>query len=173
MKYLKTITRQRTSSLGSQRVIRFTAVALIAGTLAVSSTACTPQIDFHGHVFSENEINQIQPGQSKDQVRLAFGTPDTVTTIGGGVFYYISSTQKTIAFMKPEVVDRRVVAVYFNQDETVKQVANYGLKDGKVFDFISRETPSHGSEAGLIKQLFRNLGKGGVPGGIGGVDPTQ
>lgn len=129
-------------------------------------------MDYHGHVFGEAETNQIQPGMSKDQVRLALGTPDTTSTIGGGVYYYISSTQKTVAFFKPTVVDRRVVAVYFDQTESVRQVANYGLKDGKVFDFVSRETPSHGKDAGLLKQLFRNIGKGGLGSGAG-VDPTQ
>ena len=141
---------------------------LVAGALI----GCTPQIDYHGHVFTENDVTQIQPGMSQDQVRLALGTPNTTTTVGGGVYYYISSTKKTVAFLKPQVVDRKVVAVYFGPDKTVQRVANYGLKDGKVFDFISRETPSHGQDASLLKQLFRNLGQGGFP-GAGGVDPTQ
>jgi hypothetical protein len=41
-----------------------------------------------------------------------------------------------------------------------RQVANYGLKDGKVFDFISRTTPAPGGkDEGVLKSLFRNLGK--------------
>ena len=74
---------------------------------------------------------------------------------------------ETKAFLKPKEIDRRVVAVYFApQIDTVQRVANYGLKDGKVFDFISRETPSHGQEASLLNQLFRNLGgMGNVFGG--------
>lgn len=143
-------------------------IAVLAGTFA----GCTPQLDYHGQVFTENEVNQVQPGMSKEQVRLALGTPNTTTTVGGGVYYYISSTKKTVAFLKPTVIDRRVVAVYFGPDETVKQVANYGLKDGKVFDFISRETPSHGRDASILQQLFRNLGKGGLPGNAK-IDPTR
>ncbi|MGI9378491.1 MAG: outer membrane protein assembly factor BamE, partial [Methyloligellaceae bacterium] len=51
-----------------------------------------------------------------------------------------------------------VVAVYFDDTGTVQNVANYGLKDGKVFNYISRETPSYANDDGLIKQLFRNIG---------------
>jgi outer membrane protein assembly factor BamE (lipoprotein component of BamABCDE complex) len=53
------------------------------------------------------------------------------------------------------VVDQRVTAVYFNQNLRVERVAVYGLQDGKIFDFISRTTPSGGSELSFIGQLFR------------------
>jgi hypothetical protein len=36
------------------------------------------------------------------------------------------------------------------------------MKDGKVFDFVSRTTPSvNTNDESLLKQLFRNLGRGG------------
>jgi hypothetical protein len=37
-------------------------------------------------------------------------------------------------------------------------VAHYGLKDGKVFDYVKQQTPSPARDEGLLKQLFRNLG---------------
>ncbi len=128
------------------------AVALAGG--------CAEQITKHGQMFRETDIQQIQPGMAQEQVRLALGTPTSTTTTGSGqVFYYISSTMTQTAFFSPEEVDRKVLAVYFNQTGTVDRVANYGLKDGKIFDFISRTTPAPGgSEDGILKQLFRNLG---------------
>ena len=125
----------------------------------LSLSACSSQINRHGHLFDENDISQVQQGMSKDQVTLTLGTPDTTASFGGGVYYYISQTTQTKAFLKPKIIDRKVLAVYFSPEiETVTRVANYGLQDGKVIDFISRTTPSHGSEASLLKQLFRNLG---------------
>lgn len=129
--------------------------------LGASLLACTPQITHHGHVFTESDLQQVQPGMSKDQVKLAFGTPDTTATVGGGAYYYISSKQKIVPLRQPRVVDRKIVAVYFDGSDSVTRIANYGLKDGKVFDFIKRETPSHGQSDGLISQLFRNLGQTG------------
>ena len=41
---------------------------------------------------------------------------------------------------------------------SVDRVAQYGLKDGKVFDYVKNETPSHSRDEGMLKALFRNLG---------------
>ena len=50
-------------------------------------------------------------------------------------------------------------AVDFNQGGTVERVANYGMKDGRVFDYVSRTTPAPGGkDVGIVQQLFRNLG---------------
>ncbi len=122
---------------------------------------CSDNLIKHGQHFRATDLQQIQPGMSKDQVRLSLGTPSTKSASGAGeAYYYISSTSTQTAFFKPEEVDRKVVAVYFNEIGSVDRVANYGLKDGKVFDFISRKTPAPGaSDEGIIQQLFRNLGK--------------
>jgi outer membrane protein assembly factor BamE (lipoprotein component of BamABCDE complex) len=128
-------------------------------TLTLTVAACAGKVTQHGHMLTTEDIQQVQPGMSKDQVQLALGSPDTTSTLSGEVFYYISSTRKGVAFLKPKVIGRRVVAVYFNKTDNVDRVGYYGLKDGKVFDFISRTTPSHGSDTNLLKQLLGNFGK--------------
>jgi outer membrane protein assembly factor BamE (lipoprotein component of BamABCDE complex) len=60
--------------------------------------------------------------------------------------------------MKPSEKDRTVLAVYFSQLGSVERVAQYGLKDGKVFDYVKNETPTHARDEGMLKALFRNLG---------------
>ena len=41
-------------------------------------------------------------------------------------------------------------------------LANYGLKDGMIFDFISRTTPTSGQEINYVAPLFKalNIGQG-------------
>jgi outer membrane protein assembly factor BamE (lipoprotein component of BamABCDE complex) len=123
--------------------------------------ACSEQVTKHGQLFRESDLSQVQPGMGQEQVKLALGTPTTTTTTGAGnVYYYISYTEAQTAFFSPTETDRQVLAVYFTPTGTVDHVANYGLKDGKVFDFVSRTTPAPGGkEDGIIKQLFRNLGQ--------------
>lgn len=137
---------------------RFCAAAIMS-CLAVSG--CAEQITKHGHQFNESDLQAVQPGMSQEQVRMSLGSPATTASVAtGNAYYYISSTMKQTAFMLPDETDRQVVAVYFNQVGSVDRVANYGLKDGKVFDFVKRTTPAPGTaEDGLLKQLFRNLGK--------------
>ncbi len=126
-------------------------------TAAGMLTACSAQVDRHGHVFTDVDLQQVQPGMSKDQVKLALGTPDTTATVGGDVYYYISSTRKTSPFREGKVVDRKVVVVYFDQSQTVSKLGNYGLKDGRVFNYISKKTPSHGRELTALQQIFGNI----------------
>ncbi|MGI9385432.1 MAG: outer membrane protein assembly factor BamE [Methyloligellaceae bacterium] len=125
---------------------------------ALALAGCSAQVDRHGHVFSDVDLQQVQPGMSKDQVKLALGTPDTTAAIGGDIYYYISSTRRTRPMQRAKVIDRKIVAVYFDQGQNVKQIANYGLKDGRIFDFVKGTTPSQGREQSLVSQLFGNLG---------------
>ncbi|MDX2264519.1 MAG: outer membrane protein assembly factor BamE [Hyphomicrobiales bacterium] len=138
------------------RMARVGALAVMCAGLA----ACGGTVAKHGHVFTEEDLQQVKTGMSKDQVALALGTPDTKSTAGDDVYYYISTTTKRpMAFMKPKVTDRQVVAIYFDKSNSVQRIANYGLQDGKVIDFVTRQTPSYGGEEGLIRSLFRNIGR--------------
>lgn len=128
---------------------------------ALPLCACGGIVTKHGTQFRENDIQQIQPGMSQEQVRVNLGTPATTAVVGGGrTFYYISSTKTQTAFLMPDEQERQVVAVYFSEAGTVDRVANYGLEDGKVVDYNSRTTPAPGGkDDSILQQLFRNLGQ--------------
>ena len=49
---------------------------------------------------------------------------------------------------------RQVLAVYFDENKTVTQIANYGLQDGQIFDFVSRTTPTGGKDFSFLSQIF-------------------
>jgi outer membrane protein assembly factor BamE (lipoprotein component of BamABCDE complex) len=55
------------------------------------------------------------------------------------------------------VVDQRVIAVHFDKDRRVSKLANYGIKDGKIFDFYSQTTPTGGQELSYVRNIFRSL----------------
>jgi outer membrane protein assembly factor BamE (lipoprotein component of BamABCDE complex) len=111
-----------------------------------------------GFVLPEGALEQIPVGAPQEQVLIVLGTPSTVATINGEVFYYISQkAERTAAFMPREVINQRVIAVYFDKDRKVMRLANYGIKDGKVFDFVSRTTQTGGEEFSYFKSVFGNL----------------
>jgi outer membrane protein assembly factor BamE (lipoprotein component of BamABCDE complex) len=91
-------------------------------------------------------------------VLIVLGTPSTVATVSGEAFYYISQTAtRAASFLPTTITDQRVVAVYFDRDRRVQRVASYGIKDGKIFDFVSRTTPTAGSDMNFVKQLFSTI----------------
>jgi len=132
----------------------FLAALLLAGTLA---SGCT-QVYHHGYMVPDGALSQIAVGSSQDQVLIVLGTPSTVATISGEVFYYISQRGEQTSFLSEREVDRRVVAVYFDRNRRVQRLADYGLKDGRIFDYISRTTPSGGKESDYLALAFRPFG---------------
>ena len=130
------------------------AVALICAALA----GCTGEQFQKGYILPPNALEQIPIGASQDQVLIVMGTPSTVATLNGEVFYYISQrSERKVAFMNQQVVDQRVIAIYFDKNRQVQRLANYGLQDGKIFDFISRTTPTSGQELSYLTPLFKLL----------------
>jgi outer membrane protein assembly factor BamE (lipoprotein component of BamABCDE complex) len=113
----------------------------------------------HGYVLDERAVSQIKPGLGPEQVLQILGTPSTVSTVGNKSWYYISQiSRRRIYFMGDRLEDPRVTAVYVNKNFKVERIAIYGMEDGKLFAFISRTTPSGGSDQNFIGQLFRGLG---------------
>jgi outer membrane protein assembly factor BamE (lipoprotein component of BamABCDE complex) len=130
------------------------AAALVCAALG----GCSGEQFQKGYILPPNALEQIPIGASQDQVLIVMGTPSTVATLSGEVFYYISQrTSRPVAFMNQKVVDQRVIAVYFDRNRQVQRLANYGLQDGKIFDFVSRTTPTSGQEMSYLTPLFKLL----------------
>jgi outer membrane protein assembly factor BamE (lipoprotein component of BamABCDE complex) len=144
---------RRSSAIGRNRVRRSIRMAA-ALALAFSLAGCFTSTYQRGYILDEAALAQIPPGSSQEQVLLVLGTPSTVATVSGETFYYISQKAQRTAFMDPKITDQRVLAVYFDQSRRVERLANYGMQDGKVFDFISRTTPTGGQESNIIRQML-------------------
>jgi outer membrane protein assembly factor BamE (lipoprotein component of BamABCDE complex) len=139
------------------------ALAALLAVVSLAAGGCSgtsfSQVYQRGYVLPEGALEQIPMGASQEQVLIVLGTPSTVATVSGEVFYYISQRGvQSAAFLPQTVTDQRVVAVYFDRTRRVERLANYGLKDGKVFDFVSRTTPTGGQELSYIGFLLSASG---------------
>src|ERR687884_368279 len=127
--------------------------ALLAAvlTLPLLLAGCFQETYQKGYIVPDGALEQVPLGASQEQVLIVLGTPSTVATVSGEVFYYISQrAEQKLAFMNQDVTNQRVIAVYFDKQRRVTRLANYGLRDGKVFDFVSRTTPTSGVELNYI-----------------------
>ena len=94
-------------------------VAAAAALVCAALAACTGEQFQKGYILPPGALEQIPIGASQDQVLIVMGTPSTVATLDGEVFYYISErAERPVAFMNQRVVDQRVIAIYF--DKTAK-----------------------------------------------------
>jgi outer membrane protein assembly factor BamE (lipoprotein component of BamABCDE complex) len=109
-----------------------------------------------GYMVDQRALAQVKPGMSADKVLEMLGTPSTVSTVGNRSWYYISQrSRRTFQFANETVVDQKVTAVYFDKNLRVERVALYGLQDGRVFDFLSRTTPTGGEDLSFLGQIFK------------------
>jgi outer membrane protein assembly factor BamE (lipoprotein component of BamABCDE complex) len=121
---------------------------------------CIGETLTRGYVPSEMALEQVTVGASREQVLLTLGTPSTTADFSGEVFYYISQkANRPVAFMNSRVIDQRVLAVYFTPEGTVERIADYGLQDGRIFDFVSRTTPTTGKDFSFLSQLLSATGR--------------
>jgi len=112
----------------------------------------------HGYQLDARAAEQVKPGDSAEHILVLLGTPTTTSTVGGDAWYYMTQvTDRGLQFMPPNVTDQHIFAVYFTKDKKVSRVANYGMEDGKVIDFVTRTTPTAGAESTFLKGMFINL----------------
>jgi outer membrane protein assembly factor BamE (lipoprotein component of BamABCDE complex) len=132
---------------------------LVALLMTMAAASCIGETLQRGYIPSEQALQQVQVGAPREQVLIALGTPSTTADFGGEVFYYISQkTNRPVAFMNPRLVDQTVLAVYFDQNSQVSRIANYGMQDGQLVDFVSRTTPTGGKDFSFLAQLFTATG---------------
>jgi outer membrane protein assembly factor BamE (lipoprotein component of BamABCDE complex) len=147
--------------MGSMRVNRKSISAALALALAGSLSGCIGYDgDFdRGYQIDEQSLAKVQVGKSDKREALSLmGTPSTTSTVGGDAWYYIGQKEhRALAFMPPQTSDQHVLALYFDKGGKVSRIANYGLKEGKVFDFVSRTTPTGGQEPSFLKNIMNNL----------------
>jgi outer membrane protein assembly factor BamE (lipoprotein component of BamABCDE complex) len=131
-----------------------TAAAVVA--LGLILGGCLGETYQRGYIVPDGALEQIPIGSTQEQVLIVLGTPSTVATVSGEAFYYISQrAERAVGFMPQQVVDQRVVAVYFDKSRRVQRLANYGMQDGRLFDFVSRTTPTGGKDYAYLNAMFK------------------
>lgn len=126
--------------------------------------ACVPVENQRGYLPDAEAVKAIAVGKdTKSTVQTRLGNPSTTATFSNDVWYYISSKEEQMAFFEPRVLSRDVLAVEFNKQGQVADVRHYGLKDGRIIAFVSRETPTKGRELTLIQQLFNAVPGAALP----------
>src|SRR5437899_3333546 len=153
---METASRMNRARPSSSRRATMPMVAAAVVALGLMLGGCLSETYQKGYIVPDGALEQIPIGSSQEQVLIVLGTPSTVATVSGEAFYYISQrSERPVNFMPQTVTDQRVVAVYFDKNRRVERLANYGMKDGRVFDFVSRTTPTGGKDVAYINAIFK------------------
>jgi outer membrane protein assembly factor BamE (lipoprotein component of BamABCDE complex) len=136
------------------------ALVLAAALAVTAGAACTPRVDVRGNLPDPQALAAIKVGtSSREEVEDALGSPSTSNPFGATTWFYISQQTSTMAFMPPEVIERKVLAIGFDEKGVVNKLEAYGLADGRAITPADGKTPSGGNEITLLQQFFANLGR--------------
>ncbi len=145
-------------------MFRKAALAAVAVIALGATGGCMPMTNYSG--FQAIEVNpaDIKSGEdTKSTVLGKLGSPSATSTFDPNVWFYMSQVTDRVAFYQPRVSARNVFAITFDKgSEQVVAVNAYTLRDGKVFAYNSRETPTRGRELSILEQLLGNVGRGGM-----------
>ena len=139
----------------AKSVAKTMVISLLAGTMLSACGTGISRTVTHGYVPEQYALEQVPVGASREQVELVLGTPSTTGNFKGEVYYYITQTSKqTTRFLKPKIIDRKVIAVYFDKNGEARSIQRYELKDGRVIAFNPNTTPTYGSDYSFIEQVL-------------------
>ena len=138
-----------------------TAVCLALGFCAVVAlSACEGDQRTRGNLLTEERMAEITAGESlQSDVVAAVGTPSAVSTFEGNTWYYIGERQERRAFLDPNILERNVLVVNFDNEGLVQSTRLYTVEDGQFIDPVRRTTPTEGRKLTILQQLLGNIGR--------------
>jgi len=127
--------------------------------------ACTPVYRNNGYVPSDDELALLEVGtDTRETVAVKIGRPSAAGLLNDVGWYYVQSRWKNTGLRPPVEESRQVVAVSFTEDGLVENVERFGLEKGRIVPISRRITVSNVKSAGLLRQLFGNIGGIGTGG---------
>ncbi len=137
------------------KTLRLLACAALIATVA----GCTPTHSVRGNMIEDYQLTEVVPGlDSQTDVLRKLGSPTTKAPFDDSVWYYMGQKTEKRGILDPEILDERIVAVFFSSAGIVERVEDV---DNQRVDlpYVRDKTPTSGNEMTVLQQFFGNLGK--------------
>lgn len=136
-----------------------TAGMAIVFALLTAVAGCTALYENHGYVPPDEDLRQLVPGvDTRATVDDVIGAPSTTGLLSGGDYYYVRSRLKTFGMLRPEVVDRQVLAISFDGQGVIANIERFGLRDGRPVPLSRRVTDNSVADKSVLRQIMGNFG---------------
>lgn len=127
--------------------------------IILNITSCSTVVENKGYIFNPELQEKISQGMDKSEIISLLGTPSTISESTGLKYYYISNKFLKYAFLNPQEIERTIQVISFDENENVKDIEEYTLKDGRIIVYNNDKTIPKGTEATIIQDLFKNTGR--------------
>ncbi|MFD0858162.1 outer membrane protein assembly factor BamE [Roseovarius aquimarinus] len=136
------------------------ACARVLGLVGVMALAgCQATYQNHGYVPPEEDLMQLAPGvDTRATVDDVIGAPSASGMLSEGDYYYVRSRVKHFGAFRPEVIERQVLAISFDQQGVVQNIERFDLRDGNIVPLTRRVTDNSVQDKGFLRQMLGNIG---------------
>ena len=121
---------------------------------------CTPFVSIHGNLPDNEMLESLKTNESTESdVLEIFGPPTNVSTFNTKRWYYVGERMERLAFFEPTITEKKVVALDFNTNGVLENVALIDTPHLLTMTPNPRKTKTMGKDPSLLQQLFGNFGK--------------
>lgn len=147
------------------------AVRLAAVSAFVLLAGCSlfePKSQVRGNKIDPDTLAELTPGTStRADASALLGSPTARATFDDNSWIYIAEITRPRIARTQGVEDMQVVVLRFDGRGVLQDIRKLNQDDSLPVSVVSRSTPSPGSDASIMQQLFGNIGRFS-PGGLGG-----
>lgn len=127
--------------------------------LCLLLASCTNIEIQRGAELRQEQVNKITPESAKGDVINLLGSPSSKSSFGEETWYYIHNRRELNIFGTDEIIEQEILAITFDADDMVKNVAVVDKNMAKEIEFSDDKTPTAGNELTILEQLLGNIGK--------------
>ncbi|MCI5634601.1 MAG: outer membrane protein assembly factor BamE [Alphaproteobacteria bacterium] len=123
------------------------------------TSACSSDLFLvhNGNMPAQEKIDEIRLGQSKQDVMNILGAPSLTTGLSDDHWIYMASTTKKVAFFRPEELERKVLAISFDNNK-ISKIERLNLADGNKLPIDTDTTQTTEQEQGFFRKYFGGVG---------------
>jgi outer membrane protein assembly factor BamE (lipoprotein component of BamABCDE complex) len=151
--------------------------ALAALMLLTGCSVFQAQSQVRGNRIDPDDLKELVPGTStRADATALLGSPTARATFDDNRWIYITMVTRPRIGRVQGILSQNVVVLTFSDQGILQNVERLDQDDSLPVSISSRATPSPGTEASFMQQLFGNIGRfsagGPAPTGIGGGAPS-
>jgi outer membrane protein assembly factor BamE (lipoprotein component of BamABCDE complex) len=152
-------------------------VVLVTLLLLGGCSVFQAQSQVRGNRIDPDDLKQLVAGTStRADATALLGSPTARATFDDNRWVYISEVTRPRIGRVQGILSQNVVVLTFNDQGVLQNIEELNQDDSLPVSISSRATPSPGTEATFMQQLFGNIGRfsaGGPPAGtVGGGAPS-
>jgi outer membrane protein assembly factor BamE (lipoprotein component of BamABCDE complex) len=118
------------------------------------------QSQLRGNRVDADQLKELVPGTStRADVTALIGSPTAKATFDDNTWLYVSEVTKPRVARTLGVLSQNVVVLSFNDQGVLQDVKHLDQEDSVPVSIVARTTPSPGTEASFLQQLFGNIGR--------------